>query len=257
MTWVAFDTETTGLEPGSRPVELAAVAFDDAGVVLDTFSELMQPDMLVPPGATAVHGITDAMLAYSPDTRSVLTRFLAWLPRDGTLIGHNSGYDQNVVTWSCQRVGLQPPTAAVIDTLPMARLDRSTRHGLEALVATYGFIVDGPAHRAMPDADAVRHLFLLLRQQAVPNPRPWSSSWTYSDTLPESMQCLPELVATGQPLSFAYGSPSGRSSRHTIIPYGWARLSGDRTVMHGLCQRTAETRSFRVDRVERILSRAR
>jgi len=42
-TWVAFDTETTGLEPGSRLLDLAAVAFDDHGTVLATFNQLVHP----------------------------------------------------------------------------------------------------------------------------------------------------------------------------------------------------------------------
>ena len=57
MIWVAFDTETTGVDPGSRSVELAAIAFDDDGMVKDVFTSLIHPGMPIPPDATAANGL--------------------------------------------------------------------------------------------------------------------------------------------------------------------------------------------------------
>ena len=37
MTWAIIDCESTGIDPGSRLIELAAVLIDDVGVEYDRF----------------------------------------------------------------------------------------------------------------------------------------------------------------------------------------------------------------------------
>jgi DNA polymerase III alpha subunit (gram-positive type) len=56
VTFVAFDIETTGLAPVvDRIVEIGAVKFRDK-TVIDTYQELMDPEMPISPGAKAVKG---------------------------------------------------------------------------------------------------------------------------------------------------------------------------------------------------------
>jgi DNA polymerase III epsilon subunit family exonuclease len=251
MTWVAFDAETTGLEPGSRPIEVAGIAFDDDGTVLDTFSSTMNPGMPIPPDATVVHGIDDALVAAAPDATTVLRNFWAWLPKGATLVGHNAGYDQDVLTCSCQRLGVTMPTGlVVVDTLAMARQDGARGgHRLNELVERHGLRVSGALHRAATDAEATRQYLLLARQHSAPDPRPWVSTWRHPDTVPEVMACLPELIATGHTATCLYRSSSGRVTRHHLVPYGWAELSGGRILLHGLSRGAGRRLSFRADRV--------
>ncbi len=71
---VVLDTETTGLD-AAFPVEVSVLAVD--GTVLpDT---LVDPGMPIPAAATAIHGITDEMVAGAPrfaDVLPVLTRLI-------------------------------------------------------------------------------------------------------------------------------------------------------------------------------------
>ena len=67
--YVAFDLETTGLSAESdRIVEIGAVRFDAAGMVLGEFQRLVNPLRPSGPQARAVHGISDAELALAEKT---------------------------------------------------------------------------------------------------------------------------------------------------------------------------------------------
>jgi DNA polymerase III epsilon subunit family exonuclease len=251
MTWVSFDTETTGLNPGSRLVELAAIAFDDQGAVQDTFTSVVNPGMPIPPDASAVHGLDDVAVSGSPDGATVLCKFMEWLPKDVVLIGHNSSYDQGIITWECQRLGLPLPTVSVVDTCAMARQMRVTEScRLEVLVAHHGLILMGEPHRALPDADAARQMFQIARKTVEPALRPWSCSFSCPPALPGHLHDLPVQVAEGRPICFGYRNQAGRVSRPTIIPYGWAEMAGKQVVIHGLHTRMNCRIALRADRIE-------
>ena len=89
---VAVDTETTGLDPNDGAlVEVATVTLED-GQTRETWSSLMQPGRPIPPDATAVHGITDAMVAAAPAPAGVIAE-LRRRCGDATLVFHNVSFD--------------------------------------------------------------------------------------------------------------------------------------------------------------------
>ncbi|MCW3664158.1 3'-5' exonuclease, partial [Burkholderia cenocepacia] len=57
--FILLDTETTGLDESAEIVEIAVI--DDAGNVL--LNTLVKPKHPIPNSATAIHGITNAMVA--------------------------------------------------------------------------------------------------------------------------------------------------------------------------------------------------
>ena len=74
-TWIArefvvFDFETTGLYK-PRPVSLCII--DHAGAVL--LETLINPDIPIPSDATAIHGVTDAMVAAAPTFAEIYEKF--------------------------------------------------------------------------------------------------------------------------------------------------------------------------------------
>lgn len=71
---VLVGLETTGLDSCARIVEVAAVNAHDGSVALDT---LLDPGVGIPPAATAVHRITDTMVAGLPGWDAVLPQVLA------------------------------------------------------------------------------------------------------------------------------------------------------------------------------------
>lgn len=69
-----LDTETTGLRPGeARAVQVGISRFEH-GMCVGSISELINPGVPIPADATAVHGITDDMVANAPTLAEVFAR---------------------------------------------------------------------------------------------------------------------------------------------------------------------------------------
>ena len=90
MNWknlpiVAFDTETTGLQPfaGDRVIEFAAVIFhtDEEGRIVsrDDHGWLVNPGIEIPKKVTQITGISDADVAHSPPFEEVAEEIRALL----------------------------------------------------------------------------------------------------------------------------------------------------------------------------------
>jgi DNA polymerase-3 subunit epsilon len=89
---VVIDFETTGVTPADRPVEVAAVRFD-RGRVVRSYSTLLDPGQPIPPGATAVHGITDAMVLGMPTLTDVAVQLFD-IARDAIPCAYNAPFDR-------------------------------------------------------------------------------------------------------------------------------------------------------------------
>lgn len=83
-----LDTETTGLDDDARIVEISATAADGT-ILLDT---LLNPGGPIPPSATRIHGITDAMVAGAPTFAQALPAIEAAITGKRVLI-YNANYN--------------------------------------------------------------------------------------------------------------------------------------------------------------------
>jgi DNA polymerase-3 subunit epsilon len=95
---VVVDTETTGINPDKDAIiELGMVLFEfdpETGIaynVLDSFDQLEAPGFPIPPEATAVHGITDEMVAGKRIDEASVKQFLEGV---SLVIAHNSKFDR-------------------------------------------------------------------------------------------------------------------------------------------------------------------
>jgi DNA polymerase-3 subunit epsilon len=94
--FIAFDTETTGLEPKTdKIVEIGAVKFDRLGMI-GRFSVLINPGIPMPAEAARVNGITDEMLRQQPPIEEVLPDFLRFIGQ-GILVAHNAPFDVSFI----------------------------------------------------------------------------------------------------------------------------------------------------------------
>src|SRR5690606_32807161 len=92
MRFIAFDLETTGTLPGvDRIVEIGAVRFVN-GEIDGVYSTLVDPQMPMPAGASAVNGITDEMLQGKPKIEELLSS-LSEFCGDDILVAHNAAFD--------------------------------------------------------------------------------------------------------------------------------------------------------------------
>ena len=122
------DTETTGLGDDARIVEIAVVQMR-FGLVVKRWSSLVNPGVPIPPEATAVHGITDAMVAGAPQIEALAPQIAAAFDGAEVIAGYNVfGYDEAVLS----RHGLMPGLH-VVDALPLVRAHAvSVRDGMPA-----------------------------------------------------------------------------------------------------------------------------
>lgn len=105
LTWL--DLETTGVNVQTdRIVEIAVRRIHpDPDVAVQALSSLINPMIPIPPGATAVHGITDADVADAPTFATVADAYGNLL--DGDLAGYNCRrFDIPLLAREFERVGV-------------------------------------------------------------------------------------------------------------------------------------------------------
>lgn len=168
LTFVALDTETTGLSPRwAELVEVAAVRFRLGGEVLDRFEQLIDPCCDIPYAATAVHGITNDMVADKPTIREVLPSFFEFIESADVVLIHNAAFDLGFLRAAARRTTTPFPAPPVFCTLALSRrrIPELSSHRLDLLVSR--FLSRSRAdHRALGDAEALRQLFAIMVQRS-------------------------------------------------------------------------------------------
>jgi DNA polymerase-3 subunit epsilon len=101
-TWLILDTETTGLDEDAEIVQIA-VLNPAAGA---SFQTLVKPQNPIPPGATAIHGITDEMVQHAPDFTTVYQKLAEFLI-DKTIVIYNASFDTAMLSQTAARYGLE------------------------------------------------------------------------------------------------------------------------------------------------------
>jgi DNA polymerase-3 subunit epsilon len=176
LTFVVFDTETTGLRPeaGDRVVSLAGVRVRGGQVKPgEIFDALVHPGRAIPSASVMFHGITDAMVAAAPPIDRVLPDFLQFAG-EAVLVGHEASFDLRFLEPEALRLRL-PSLAATHAILDTRLLSRSLHgpgesHTLEAVALRLGVLVTG-RHSALGDslttAEVLVRLLALLQKRGV------------------------------------------------------------------------------------------
>lgn len=173
MRFIAFDLETTGTVPGvDRIVEIGAVRIDN-GQVDAVFSTLIDPQIAIPPGATAVNGITNEMVAGKPLIEDVLNSFAEFCGTD-VLVAHNAPFDCQFLVSDIRKFESEAPKGIVLDTLPMSRklIPGLANYKLGTLVQHFK-IPSTDFHRAEEDATYCGMVFWeMVKRLSVANRAP-------------------------------------------------------------------------------------
>lgn len=156
---IAVDTETTGLwAPTNRIVEVGAVKFRLGSEACETFQSLVNPQRAIPESVTAVHGITDDMVADAPAIGQILQQFVGFAG-DGILVAHNAPFDISFLGCEFERTALPLPPNPVLDTVDIFHrlYPGFPSYSLLSLVRIFS-ISQSQEHRALSDAYHVRSL---------------------------------------------------------------------------------------------------
>lgn len=165
-SFVAFDTETTGLHTRSDYViELGAVKFSFCSKKVETFNKLIKPPVTIPYFITNLTHIDNKMVFNQPTAKEVLPQFIDFLQGNNTiLVAHNAPFDLAIINSELYRIGKPPLKNLTVDTLPLARYTypelcgTKGNYSLQALAKRFCLQVK-QAHRAEDDARVCMELF--------------------------------------------------------------------------------------------------
>jgi DNA polymerase-3 subunit epsilon len=160
--FVAVDVETTGLDPRRDAiVALAAIPFVD-GQAQPGLVTLVQPGRPIPATSTAIHGITDEMVAGAPAIPPAL-RALEDACGTDVLVGHGVDFDLTVIGRERRAHRLGPLANRALDTMRLAAaLHRDWIDvGLDAVAARLEVSIAG-RHTPYGDAVAAGRILLAL-----------------------------------------------------------------------------------------------
>ncbi len=154
-------TETTGLNVArDRIVSIGAVRLAGGRIYRSTsFDRLVNPGVAIPPRSTAIHGITDAMVADATGFAKVFRHLQPHLA-DRVVVGHHISFDLGMLRRECQRAELPWSEPPFLDTLLLAAaLDLElTALALDALAAQLGVSVHG-RHTALGDSLVIAEVY--------------------------------------------------------------------------------------------------
>jgi DNA polymerase III epsilon subunit family exonuclease len=159
--YVTFDFETTDADVASCGIVEIGAARVVNGAIVERFHALVNPYQPISPGATKLHGYTDADVAGAPSFAEVLPEFLAFVG-DDILVAHNGQkFDIPVL-----RRLASVDHLVFYDTLPLVRSLSQDSAKLEDLAVRFGIDV-GRAHHALDDACTLARVYLELEKQRV------------------------------------------------------------------------------------------
>ncbi len=139
-TFVVFDTETTGFNPGlgDSMIEIGGVKVKD-GEVIDRFDELINPGHHIDEQITRVTNISDDDVKDADNEENVTKRFKEWIG-SLPLVAHNARFDKNMLDMAYYKYDLGLLENPIIDTLMLSRIINrdQKKHSLKALGKLYG-----------------------------------------------------------------------------------------------------------------------
>ncbi|THG40902.1 DNA polymerase III subunit epsilon [Sphingomonas olei] len=165
MREIVFDTETTGFTFGEdRMVEIGCVELINRCETGRTFHAYFHPERTMPPGAFAIHGLSDAFLADKPLFPAVAEELIAFVG-DAPLIAHNASFDFGFLNGELGRCGRDLIcTSRMVDTLAIAKQRHpGAKLTLDALCSRYGIDRSHRVlHGALLDAQLLAQVYVEL-----------------------------------------------------------------------------------------------
>ena len=168
--YIAFDFETTGLNPNEdRIIEIAAIKFHN-GDPVDRFITLINPERSIDPFITDITGISDNMVKDEPIEFKILDDFLEFLS-DFPLVAHNINFDKSFLDALCNRHEKPLKNNLLFDTLQLSRtfLFFNPVHNLGSISEYFGLSSAG-SHRAEKDTENCGMIFQELIYEAASYP---------------------------------------------------------------------------------------
>lgn len=161
-TYCVFDLETTGLSSRfDHIIEFGGQIVKDRSCI-KSLQMFIKPPVPLSEFTTNLTGITQDHVKDARPFDECVDELLEFIG-DSILVAHNADFDYNFLNDSLIRIGREPLTNPVVDTLDLARSLQSDRKGyrLGQIARSYGIRYDEEvAHRADYDAEVLAQTYM-------------------------------------------------------------------------------------------------
>lgn len=256
---IAVDLETTGLSPlVDKIIEIAAYKIEPSGA--SVFSTLINPDIPIPAHTTAIHNITDDMVADAPKLGQVLHELKDFLG-DIPIVAHNAKFDLGFIVMGLQREKIKLSNALVYCSCKMARVTHKEmiNHKLGTLVKELGIPLVNH-HRALDDAFASLKVFVKSLERLTAESKHddlKSHGFLFSleqfdelsnDQLPEHLEELNKLVREAAVIEIQY---NGGQRKNEFRPVKLTSLlnTPDGNILYARCLWSDMYKSFKLSKI--------
>ena len=161
MTYTIIDVETSG--PNNKITEISILKHDGERVI-DEFTSLVNPEVLIPTFITSLTGIDDYMVAKAPTFKEIAEDIIG-ITKDSTFVAHNVNFDYNVIRNEFRSIGIDFNRRKLC-TIRLSRkiIPGHKSYSLGKLCKALNIEIFD-RHRAKGDAEATVILFELLLAQ--------------------------------------------------------------------------------------------
>lgn len=261
LSFVAFDTETSGAYPiGNEIIEVGLVRWEN-GREIQSLDQLIRPHKPIGEEVIKIHGITNEMVAEAPVMKSVIKSISDFIG-DSVLIAHHAPFDLGFLSYDLELYGEALPTAPPLCSSLISRklIKGSENHKLQTLVKFLN-IEAGPAHRAESDARACLQVALhcfrqlgesatlrdLLKVQA--KDLAWRNYSIKDISLNPDWRGVVEAIQNDQDFEFVYMSGSMKGKTRKAKPYGIVR-NPDGDYVAALCYNDNQKKRFYLNAIK-------
>ncbi len=277
LTFVAFDTETTGRHPMvSGLVEISGVKFRGTGELLEIRTQLINPGRQIPAEVIGVHGITDEMVASKPSFDEVVPPFVQWMKAQqggvcddasmNVFLAHNALFDVSFLQVALSKLGVPLPPNPVLDTLKLSRkfVREAKNHRLQTLVEHLGRDDSMGYHRAEADSRHVMGLFLDIVSRIGASctladlvnasgvlffSKPFEELGDLRSACDKRVHKIAQAIDAGADLFLHY---RGVGTKYRQITPLSVLYSGKQYYLCAYCHAAGNERTFRVDRISTL-----
>ena len=249
---VTIDVETTGLSPVvDKVIELSAVKLTPEG--LETFDELIDPEIEIPQVTINIHGITQKMIEGKEKIETVLPKFLQFCG-DLPLLAHNAKFDVGFLVFDIHKLGLKLPNSPVFCSIKLSRatFKESENHKLGTL-ATFLNIPLENHHRALDDAFAS----LLIFNEALKKGSKKSGGYLFNINnfsklneyeIPKKLQGIDKFLIKQTPIEIRYKGGSHKGKFREIKPVSILPMPTG-LVLYAYCELDQMYKSFSLKKI--------
>lgn len=165
LSYVVFDTETTGLLPHKDSVvQLGALRVVRGRMIPhEAIDTLVNPGRPIPAASTKVHGINDRMVQGAPDFISVGKKFHQFCA-GSVIVAHNAPFDMAFLHRDSKKMGVNFDNP-ILDTVLLSAVlfGPSAKHTLDAICDRLAITIPAELrHTAMGDAVATAEVLCAM-----------------------------------------------------------------------------------------------